>query len=144
MISQDTSRRVLEPRGQAPEALSRQELEEAYRRLVTAQAPTAPVVQSAPIEISDPLARTWTSTEFAVTAVTTLFAIWVGYRLVVYPDLEVERALQAVGAVVAVAWLYVSKRTDLKKTAAEAGTTTIKTPATDAGAIAQSLRRNGG
>lgn len=111
------------------------ELAEAYARGEAAGRAAA----AAP---SDPLARTWTSTEFVVTAVTTLFAIWVGYRLVAYPDLEVERALQAVGAVVAVAWLYVSKRTDLKKTAAEAGTTTIKTPAPLE--AAQALRRNGG
>ena len=73
---------------------------------------------------------------------TTIFTMWVGYRMITDPELDLQRAIAAVTGVVTVAWYYVNRRTDLKKTAAEAGTTTIKTPA---GAVADAvtLARNG-
>jgi hypothetical protein len=69
------------------------------------------------------------STEFWIIGATTFFAMAVGGYAVLHPEIELERVLGVLAAVVAVAWRYTTSRTDLKKTAAEAGTTTIKTPA---------------
>ena len=81
--------------------------------------------------------RGLTSAEFLVTAWTTGFSTWVGYHVVMNPELDLQRAGTAVAANVAVAWYYLNKRTELKKAAAEAGTTTIKSP----GAMADVLTR---
>jgi hypothetical protein len=81
-----------------------------------------------PSEEVDFLGRGWLSAEFAITAATTIFAMWVGYRIIVDPELDLQRALAAVGSVMAVAWYYINRRTQLKQTVAEANTTTIKAP----------------
>jgi hypothetical protein len=92
-----------------------------------AQASVA-AVESKPPTSLEPSAG-WRSTEFVVTAATTIFAMWVGYRIIVDHELDLQRAIAAVTGVVTVAWYYVNRRTDLKKTAVEAGQTSIKTPA---------------
>jgi hypothetical protein len=122
-----------------PSAMSRAELEAAVSASRAVAVRDAAVVVPTPVETLTPAVETpapssWKSTEFAVTAVTTTFSMWVGYRIIIDPELDLQRAIAAVSGVVAVAWYYVKMRSDLKKVAAEAGTTTIKTPGTVEGA----------
>lgn len=110
---------------------------EAGRAEATAQEPGTPATDGGLF-----FGRSLTSTEFLVTAWTTAFSTWVGYHVIMNPELDLQRAGTAVAANVGVAWYYMNKRTEQKKDAAEAGTTTIKTPA---GAVADAvtLARNG-
>jgi hypothetical protein len=137
-----------------PTKLSRLELEAAYRANHSAVAVRdAAVVVPTPVETLAPVAEArpppsgWRATEFFITAATTAFAMWVGYRVIIDPELDLQRAIAAVTGVVTVAWFYITKRTELKKVAADAGTTTIKTPGTVESGAGQNVmplvRRNG-
>lgn len=133
-----------------PKGLSREELEAVARagREVTAR--DSAVVVPTSVETVAPAESGWfsgyKSTEFLITSVTTVFSMWVGYRIIIDPDLDLQRAATALAAVVGVAWYYVKMRTELKKVSAEAGTTTIKTPGSVEGAgqnVVPMVRRNG-
>ena len=136
-----------------PEQMGRLELEAAVRASRAVAVREAAVVVPTPIETLAPAVEVirspysgWRSTEFLITAVTTAFSMWVGYRVIIDPELDLQRAIAAVSGVVAVAYYYINRRTELKKVAAEAGTTTIKTPGTVEGAgqtVMPLVRRNG-
>lgn len=135
-----------------PEAMGRLELEAAVRASRAVAVREAAVIIPTPLETIAPAAATftptsgWHTTEFLITAATTAFSMWVGYRVIVDPELDLNRALGALAAVVGVAWYYVKMRTEVKKASAEAGTTTIKTPGTVEGAgqnVMPMVRRNG-
>ena len=55
------------------------------------------------------------TSEFWVTAVTVAFAMWVGYRLMLYPELDLERGAAIIALVIAAAWKYVDVRKTLKQ-----------------------------
>lgn len=69
-----------------------------------------------PAESSKPGYQT---SEFWLTLMTTIFSMWVGYRLVVNPELDLERGGAVIAAVLGAAWFYTTKRSEVKK--AEAG-----------------------
>ena len=89
----------------------------------------ASVVTPAPVVVPVEVKSGWHSSEFWIVAATTLYSMWVGYMLIIDPNLDLERGGAVIAAVLGAAWYYTSKRVEVKKDAAEAGTTTIKLPA---------------
>jgi hypothetical protein len=99
------------------------------RSVTVMPAASVPITVSPPAEVRSG----WQSSEFWIIAATTLYSMWVGYMLIIDSTLELQRGLTVIAAVLGAAWFYTNKRTEVKKDAAEAGTTTIKMPATGDG-----------